>query len=62
MAPLLTIDECSQILRLARSTIYKMISRRELKHIKCGSRVMFRVEDLEEYCLQRTIEPLKSRI
>jgi len=61
MTPLLTIEECAQLLRVSTSTIYKMTSGRRIPFCHVGSRVMFDPEKIQAWLEERSVEPLKSR-
>ena len=40
------IDECSEWIKKSKSTIYKLISKRAIPHIKNGKQVLFRKDDI----------------
>jgi excisionase family DNA binding protein len=59
---LLTFDEACQALRLKPSTLYKIVSRREIQHLKTngdpgstGGRLLFREKDLQEWIERRLV-------
>ena len=60
MQKLLTIVEAAEMLRLSKLTLYKYVSQRRLKHVKVGSRVMFRETDLDAWIVSRVIEPIRG--
>lgn len=45
----LTVDETAEYLRLKTSTIYNYVHKSKIAHYKMGSRVFFKVEDLDEF-------------
>ena len=47
--PLLTVLEAAQELRIARSSVYKLMSRGELKSVHVGTRRLIRRSDLAEF-------------
>ena len=48
-SPLLTTEETMAYLRLSRPTVQRHVASGRLKKIKLGSRVLFHVEDIEEF-------------
>lgn len=46
---LLTMDDVVQRYNINKSTLYQMVSRREIKSIKIGKRIFFRKADLDAY-------------
>lgn len=46
---LLTIDEASKVLNVKVSWLRQAVFRREIKHVKLGALVRFRVEDLHHH-------------
>lgn len=46
---LLTIDQTTEFLGLAKSTLYSKVCRREIPHIKRGNRLYFSKKDLTEW-------------
>ncbi|MHB1521168.1 MAG: helix-turn-helix domain-containing protein [Ferrimicrobium sp.] len=46
---LLTVLEAAQELRIARSSVYKLMSRGELKSVHVGTRRLIRRSDLAEF-------------
>ncbi len=46
---LLTIDEASKVLNVKVSWLRQAVFRREIKHVKLGALVRFRVEDLHNH-------------
>jgi excisionase family DNA binding protein len=54
---LLTINEASRVLRVERSTIYRLLRTGDLQAVRVGKRRRFRPEDLDAY-LERNREAL----
>ena len=46
---LLTVEEVSDFLSLSNSTIYGMVSRREIPHIKVSKRLYFDRDEIREF-------------
>ncbi|MBQ8635825.1 helix-turn-helix domain-containing protein [bacterium] len=53
---LLNIQETARYLHVSISTLYRWVHRKEIQHIKIGSRVLFSQESLEEFIKNNTIE------
>ena len=45
---LLTVKEATEFLKVTRQTLYKLRKEGELKAIKIGSKILFRLSDLTE--------------
>ncbi len=58
---LLNIDETSEYLGLAQTTIYKMVSQRRLPFVKVGRLVKFDKDLLDEWIKQHTFMPMPER-
>ncbi|MBT3182295.1 MAG: helix-turn-helix domain-containing protein [Deltaproteobacteria bacterium] len=61
MKHLLTVKEAAEYLRLAESTIYKMVSRRDIPFMKIGTRVIFDLEMLAEWVEAHTVQPVGGK-
>lgn len=46
---LLDIPETARYLRISKSTLYRWVHQKKIKHIKIGSRVIFMQSDIEEF-------------
>ncbi len=46
---LLDISETARYLRISKSTLYRWVHQKKIKHIKIGSRVIFMQSDIEEF-------------
>ena len=49
MPKVLTISDVSEILKVSRSTVYRIIKEQDLKAIKVRKTIRVKAEDLEEY-------------
>ena len=45
----LSLDDVAERYRISKSTLYMMVSKRELPSLKIGKRVLFRQADLDAY-------------
>ena len=46
---LMTVREVAEVLELGRSTVYLLIRRKELTHVRFGRAVRVRPDDLEKF-------------
>lgn len=56
---LLTVGEAAEYLRLTKSTIYSWVHYKKIRFAKIGSRVLFRVTDLDEM-IERNFSPING--
>ena len=49
MTPLIPIQEAARLLGISRSLLYQLCAEGKLPHLRVNSRVLFRVESLEEW-------------
>lgn len=61
MKYLLTVKEAADYLRLAESTIYKMVSRKDIPFLKIGTRVIFDRDTLSSWTEELTVQPIRAR-
>ena len=61
MKHLLTVKETAEYLRLAESTIYKMVSRRDIPFMKIGTRVIFDRDALSVWAKSHSVESAQIR-
>lgn len=47
--PLLSINECAAFLGVARSTVYELVKRGDLRAVRVGERWRFRPADVDDY-------------
>jgi excisionase family DNA binding protein len=48
-APVLTIPEASQLVRLSRATLYRAMDEKRLRYLKYGTRRLIAREDLDAF-------------
>lgn len=53
---LLNMDEASELLGIKKSTLYQMVMRREITHVKVGKLNRFRPEDLQAFINENLTE------
>ena len=58
---LLSVQEIADVLNLAKITIYKMVSAREIPFIKIGSRVLFDKNSTLDWIEEQSIKPIKTK-
>ena len=46
---LLNVQETACYLNIAKSTLYRWVHQKKIKHVKIGSRVLFLQDDLKEF-------------
>lgn len=46
---LLNVQEAACYLHIAKSTLYRWVHQKKIKHAKIGSRVLFSTDDLKEF-------------
>lgn len=51
----LDIDEAAAYMRLARGTLYNLVSRQEITHAKLGKRIIFDIHVLDSYMEERFV-------
>lgn len=54
--PLLTIDEVAAVLRVSKTSVYRLVDRRKLPFCRVGRGLRFRREDLEAYLQATRVE------
>lgn len=59
MTRLLNIDELAAQIRLAKSSIYRMVSEKRIPHLKISSRLLFDEAEINEWMKKKRI-PEKS--
>lgn len=57
---LLTIEEASKLLRLAKKTVYGYVCARKIPFVKIGGSVRFEEAKLAEWLKQHSVEPVKG--
>ena len=56
----LNVEQCAEFLNLTKSTVYSMVSRGQLPHIKKGKRVYFFKETLLDYLQEGSVQTSQS--
>ena len=59
MNRLLTVEEVATLLRLSPRGVYNLVAARRIPHIKVGTRVRFKVEQVEEWLAEKTVDEVK---
>lgn len=55
ISPLLTIDEVAKFLRISKTSVYRLVERRELPFCRVGRTLRFTRKDLETYLAARRV-------
>ena len=55
MNRLLTVEEVAKLLRLSPRGVYNLVAARRIPHIKLGTRVRFKAEQIEEWLTRLTV-------
>ncbi len=53
----LKLDEAANYLKISKSKLYKMRSRKQIPYYKFCSRIQFNIVDLQNYAKQFRVEP-----
>ncbi|MCM1004276.1 MAG: helix-turn-helix domain-containing protein [Candidatus Gastranaerophilales bacterium] len=56
MNKLLNVQDTASYLHVSVSTLYRWVHRKEIEHVKLGSRVLFSQDYLKEFIKANTIE------
>lgn len=54
--PVLTIPEVARYLKISKSKIYDLVSRKEIPHLKIGRNVRIRQADLQRWMEEQTTQ------
>lgn len=57
MSDVMTVAEVAKYLRIGRTLAYSLVEGKQLRHVRVGTRVLVRREDLETYIAANTVEP-----
>ena len=57
MDKILTVPEVAKYLKLDKSTVYYMIQRKQIPHLKIGKSVRIRESDLLKWIEEKMIQP-----
>ena len=55
LSPLLTIDEVADFLHVSKTSVYRLVERRELPFCRVGRTLRFTRRDLEAYLAARSV-------
>ena len=55
MEPLLSVPQAAKLLSISKTTLWKLIHKEEITHIRIGSRVFFTESLLESWIQERTV-------
>ena len=53
---LLNMDEASNLLGIKKSTLYQLVMRKQITHVKLGKLTRFRSEDIQAYIKKNLVE------
>ena len=56
---LLNMDEASSLLGIKKSTLYQLVMRKQITHVKLGKLTRFRLEDLQSHINKNLVEVRK---
>lgn len=59
---LLTLDEVAAVLRVSKTSVYRLVERRELPFCRVGRSLRFTREDIEAYLQARRVESIAVTI
>jgi excisionase family DNA binding protein len=59
--PLLDINEAAEHLNISSHTVRALVRRRKITFVKLGSRVLLRLQDLEEFINSNLIQPIARK-
>lgn len=59
---LLNMDEASHLLGIKKSTLYDMVMRKRIAHVKVGRLTKFTLNDIQAYIDKNKVEPIRADI
>ena len=59
---LLNMDEASSLLGIKKSTLYALVMRKQITHVKLGRLTKFRLDDIKAYIDKNLVESVKTDI
>lgn len=59
---ILTPDELAKFLSISKTTVYRLIEKRQIPFTKVGGGIRFRMEDITTYLDQNRVESLNVQI
>jgi len=58
---LISVNEAAQMLNLSKSYLYRETRNRTMPHVRIGSRILFRIEDLNSWIEQQNQPALQEQ-
>lgn len=62
MTTLLSVGQVAALLNISKSKIYQMVERRNIPHIRLGSRILFQEELLESWIRDKVVQVQAGRV
>ena len=59
MNRLLTVEEVATLLRLSPRGVYNLVEARKIPFIRVSNRIRFKVEQVEEWLAEKTVDEVK---
>lgn len=59
---LLTLDDVATLLRVSKTTVYRLVERRELPFCRVGRSLRFTAQDIDEYLRTRRVGSIASTL
>lgn len=56
------MDETANILNIKKSTLYALVMRKQIGHVKLGKLTKFTLNDIQSYIGKNKVEPVKADI
>lgn len=60
--PLFTIDEVAELLRISKTSVYRLVERRELAFCRVGRTLRFTQADVDAYLRDRRVDSIAATI
>ena len=57
---LLTVIETAKLLRISQGTVRAWVLYKKIPYVKCGSRVLFKRTDLDNFIGRNTVQPVRA--
>ena len=57
----MTVTEAAEFLGFSPLTLYRLLSRREVRHYRVGKRILLRMSDVEEWLEGKKVEAVPDR-
>lgn len=55
---MLTTAELAELLRLSKTSVYRLIEKRTIPFYKIGWKILFDKKDVDDYILKNRVEPI----